>query len=33
MADRVRYAGVRQQVIEMIRKDLLGPMDENEILN
>lgn len=33
MSDRVKYAGVRQQVIEMIRKDLLGPMDENEVLN
>lgn len=33
MADRVKYAGVRQQVIDMIRKDLLGPMDENEVLN
>ena len=33
MADRVKYAVVRQQVIEMIRKDLLGPLDENEVLN
>lgn len=32
MADRFKFAGVRQKVIEMIKTDLLGPMDENEIL-
>ena len=32
MADRFQFAGVRQKVIEMIRTDLLGPMDENEVL-
>ena len=33
MADRFKYAEVRQQVIEMLKKDLLGPGDENETLN
>lgn len=33
MADRFKFAGVRQKVIEMMKTDLLGPMDENEILN
>ena len=32
MADRFKFAGVRQKVIEMIKTDLLGPMDENEVL-
>lgn len=33
MADRFKFAEVRQKVIEMLKKDLLGPSDENEILN
>lgn len=33
MADRFKYAEVRQKVIEMLKKDLLGPMDSNEILD
>lgn len=33
MADRFKYAGVRQNIIEMMKTDLLGPMDENEVLN
>lgn len=32
MADRFQFAGVRQKVIEMIKTDLLGPMEENEVL-
>ncbi len=32
MAERFRFAGVRQKVIEMIKTDLLGPMEENEVL-
>ena len=32
MADRFEFAGVRQKVIEMIRTDLLGPLEENEVL-
>ena len=33
MADRFRYAGVRQEIIEMLKRDLLGPGSENEILS
>ena len=33
MADRFKFAEVRQEVIEMLKKDLLGPNSENEILN
>lgn len=33
MADRFKFAEVRQEVIEMLKKDLLGPSSENEILN
>lgn len=33
MADRFKFADVRQKVIEMMKTDLLGPIDENEILN
>ena len=33
MADRFKFAGVRQKVIDMMKTDLLGPMDENEVLN
>ena len=33
MADRFRFAEVRQEIIEMLKKDLLGPSCENEILN
>ena len=33
MADRFKFAGVRQRVIDMMKTDLLGPMDENEVLN
>lgn len=33
MADRFKFAGVRQKVIEMMKTDLLGPMDANEVLN
>ena len=32
MADRFQFSGVRQKIIEMIKTDLLGPMDENEVL-
>ena len=32
MADRFKFAEVRQEVIEMLKKDLLGPSSENEIL-
>jgi len=32
MADRFQFANVRQKVIEMIKTDLLGPMDEREVL-
>lgn len=31
--DRFKFAEVRQEVIEMLKKDLLGPSSENEILN
>ncbi len=33
MADRFKYAEVRQHIIEMLKTDLLGPSCENEILN
>lgn len=33
MVDRFRFASVRQKVINMMKTDLLGPMDENEVLN
>ena len=33
MADRFKFAEVRQEVIDMLKKDLLGPGDENEVLN
>lgn len=33
MADRFKYAEVRQKVIEMLKTDLLGPMDPNEIMD
>ena len=29
MADRFKFAEVRQEVIEMLKKDLLGPSIEN----
>lgn len=32
MADRFRFAEVRQEVIGMLKKDLLGPGNENEVL-
>lgn len=32
MADRFQFSGVRQKVIEMVKTDLLGPMEENEVL-
>lgn len=33
MADRFKFAEARQEVIEMLKKDLLGPSSEYEILN
>lgn len=33
MADRFRFAGVRQEIIEMLKNDLLGPGSAQEILN
>ena len=33
MADRFKFAEVRQQVIDMVKTDLLGPRSENEVLN
>lgn len=33
MTDRFKFAEVRQQVIEMIKTDLLGPRSEDEVLN
>ena len=33
MADRFKFADVRQQVINMLKMDLLGPSSEEEILN
>lgn len=32
MTDRFKFASVRQKIIEMIKTDLLGPMDKNEVL-
>lgn len=32
MADRAKYSEVRQKIIDAIRIDLIGPVDENEIL-
>ena len=32
MADRTKYSEVRQKIIDAIRADLIGPIDENEIL-
>lgn len=32
MADRLKYAETRQKIIDMLRTDLLGPSDENEVL-
>jgi len=33
MTDRFKYAEVRQQIIDMLKTDLMGPMDENEVLD
>lgn len=33
MTDRFKFAEVRQNIIDMLRTDLLGPMDENEVLS
>ena len=33
MADRFKFAEVRQEVIDMLKTDLLGPSCENEVLN
>lgn len=33
MADRFEFSSVRQKVIEMIKTDLLGPVEENEVLH
>lgn len=32
MADRFKYAEVRQKMINMLKMDLLGPMEEDEVL-
>ena len=32
MADRFKYAEVRQKIIEAIRTDLIGPREEEEVL-
>lgn len=32
MADRFKYSEVRQKIIDAIRTDLIGPVDENEVL-
>ena len=32
MADRFKYSEVRQKIIDSIRTDLIGPQDENEVL-
>ena len=32
MADRFKYSEVRQKIIDAIRTDLIGPMDEDEVL-
>ena len=33
MDDRAQYSEVRQMIIDMLRMDLLGPTEENEILS
>ena len=33
MVDRVKYAEVRQQIIEMMKLDLMGPSNEREVLD
>lgn len=33
MADKIRYAATRQKMIDMLRMDLMGPTDDNEVLN
>ena len=33
MADRFKYAEVRQKIIDSIRTDLIGPQNENEVLD
>ena len=33
MSDRFKFAEARQQIIEMLKTDLLGPSCENEVLN
>lgn len=33
MSDRFEYAEVRQQIIDMMRTDLMGPSDEEEIIS
>lgn len=33
MADRFKYAEIRQRIIDSMRVDLLGPLNENEILD
>ena len=32
MADRFKYAEVRQKIIEAIRTDLIGPREDEEVL-
>ena len=32
MADRFKYAEIRQKIIEAIRTDLIGPRAEEEVL-
>lgn len=33
MTDRFKFAEVRQKIIDMLKIDLLGPLDENEVLD
>lgn len=33
MSDRFQYAKVRQKIIDMLRVDLVGPLDEEEVLD
>ena len=33
MADKFRYAVTRQKMIDMLRMDLMGPTDANEVLS
>ena len=33
MADRSKYAEVRQKIIDAIRTDLIGPLDPKEVLD